>query len=421
MNDFEKTVDAFIRHHGLLTKDRPVGVALSGGADSVALLTVLVALGYECVALHCNFHLRGEESDRDCRAAMDCAERLGAKCLTTDVDVAARMKRTGESVEMACRELRYEWFSTLYAHLGLQAVAVAHHSDDRAETYVLNALRGTGLRGLVSMRPRRDYVVRPLLCVGREAIEKYLRETDTGYVTDSSNLTDDYQRNRVRHHVLPSARLVRADAVERLNDTISRLDDARQLYEHMLDNYRKRFVAADGSIALSEIIAEGDTARILLYEILAPYGINMSQTEQIIASAAESGRRFGQFTLDRGRLLPVADDCAVKPSITMTRMRPEDFAPHRDPRRAYFDASVLEGNPEWNLRPWRTGDRFRPFGMKGTRLVSDLLSDARLSIAAKRNVWVLTRNSEILWVVGMRAGSSFPVSESTAEVIELSI
>ena len=430
MTPFERCISNLISRQRLLTHDAPVGVALSGGADSMALLAALTSLGYDCVALHCNFHLRGDESIRDCRAACDVASSLGARCVVVDFDVPARMAATGESVEMACRELRYAWFEEQREALGLQAVAIAHHRDDRVETMLLNTLRGTGLRGLAAMRPRRGCFVRPMLECSRQDVEIYLKDRGITFVTDSSNLSDDYQRNRVRHHVLPALERVRPDAIARAADTASRIDDARSLYEHMLERYRRDYTDTDGTILLARLLEnEGAVARTLLYELLSPYGLDIDVVDQLIAAAGESGRRFGPLLLSRGRLIPiapgpVAEHRIVRPgdgTMIVEEIARDDFHPRRTDPCIYLDAEAFEGNPVWELRPWHRADRFQPFGMKGTRLVSDLLSDAKLSVAEKERVRLLTRDGKIIWVVGMRAAAHYPVTDTTTRIMRVSI
>lgn len=412
----------------LSAEDRPVGVALSGGADSVALLAVLRALGYDCVALHCNFHLRGAESDMDMAIAMSVAKSLGADWQEVHFDVASRKAETGESVEMACRELRYEWFEKMYREYDLSAIAVAHHRDDRIETFLLNATRGTGLRGLVSMRQRRDIFIRPLLSCIRSEIESYLKHRGLEYAVDSSNLTDNYRRNRIRHYVLPSLESVRGDALERMSDTIEHLDDTRLLYDYMLEIMRGRYETKDGTIDLIRLLSEcKPIACQLLYELVSRKGLSMSQTKDIILAANESGRHFGPYLLDRGHLILDVNDCVPdlsmwvpwKSPLSMGLIGHDEFIPSRNPDMIYLDSAALDGNPKWELRIWRCGDRICPFGMRGTRLVSDLLSDAKISMADKRRVLVLVRNGVVLWVVGIRASDHYKVTGMTASIVRI--
>ena len=195
-------IEKYIEKHQLMEKESPVLVALSGGADSVALLLVLHNLGYKCQAIHCNFHLRGEESNRDEEFVTSLCKRLGIALDIVHFDTTEYAKSHGISIEMAARELRYDAFEKQRKLIGAQAIAVAHHRDDSAETLLLNLVRGTGIRGLRGIQPKNGYIIRPLLCVGREDIIDYLKWRGQDFVTDSTNLTSDYTRNKIRlyHH-----------------------------------------------------------------------------------------------------------------------------------------------------------------------------------------------------------------------------
>lgn len=196
-------VRAYIEKYRLLTENRPVLVGVSGGADSIALLTLLVESGYSCIAAHCNFHLRGDESLRDEQFVREYARKLDVPFLMTDFDTRKYATSRRLSIEMAARELRYDWFEEQRVATGAQAIAVAHHRDDSVETLLMNLVRGTGIRGMSGIRPKNGFVVRPLLAVSREDILEWLARRGLRYVTDSTNLSDAYTRNFIRLRVLP--------------------------------------------------------------------------------------------------------------------------------------------------------------------------------------------------------------------------
>ena len=202
--DFTSVISQFIISHLLLDKKQPILVALSGGADSVALLRVLLDLGYRCEAAHCNFHLRGAEADRDEHFVTDLCHEQDVILHIAHFDVEAHKQARGISTEMACRELRYNWFKTLLAKGDCQAVAVGHHADDNIETVILNMLRGTGIHGLAGMKPRNGHVVRPLLCVTRRQLVEHLHQINQPFIVDSTNHDDGFKRNWVRNVVLPT-------------------------------------------------------------------------------------------------------------------------------------------------------------------------------------------------------------------------
>ncbi|MDE7141644.1 MAG: tRNA lysidine(34) synthetase TilS, partial [Muribaculaceae bacterium] len=317
----EQRVASFFKGRGLVPGGRLAGVALSGGADSVALLAAMRSLGWACVALHCNFHLRGAESDRDARHARETAEALGCGFATVDFDVEARRKATGESVEMACRSLRYEWFERQAADLGLDFIAIAHHAGDSEETFLLNALRGTGLKGLCGIAPERGIYLRPMLDCRRDEVLGYLERKGIGYVTDSTNLVDDVGRNRVRLNILPAIRSDFPSASKGLARTMSSLRSDYKLLSMFVAREAERHV--DGKrIALSAILADydRDMAADLLYRLMkltAGCEGDGAAARRVVASSDESGRYFAfgrrRFLLDRGVLVLLEEGEADSP------------------------------------------------------------------------------------------------------------
>lgn len=411
----------------LIATGTTVIVGLSGGADSVALLDLLASLGYRCVAAHCNFHLRGNESCRDEEVAKSHAERLGVKFTKVDFDVPARRKSTGESVEMACRALRYEWWEGLRQQLGNAVIAVAHHRDDNIETFFLNLMRGSGIAGLKGMQPRTGCIVRPMLGCTRQEIEEYCRDRDLHYIVDSTNLENDYRRNRLRNIIIPEINRRFPGAVEGIARSIGCLADNYEFYRDCVKDAVDRYMLPDGAVDVAAIIDREPHRRMVLFEILSPLGLNMTHVDNILDCASRSGLTFGGYILDRGILRPASSETAEERIVTLTddpgfevTISPRgDFSPSRDPMTIYLDEKVLDGDPVFTVRPWRKGDRIAPFGMKGTRKVSDLFSDAKLPVDAKKRVSILTRNDEILWVIGLRASRHFPVTPATARYLTI--
>ncbi len=436
MVGFEKRLYDNIVRHRLIAPDRSVIVAVSGGADSVALLTALVALGYDCVAAHCNFHLRGEESNRDMHSVGSLCDSLGIDLYMRDFNVHERCESTGESIEMACRTLRYEWFGNLLDKLRAQCIAVAHHREDNIETFFLNLMRGSSITGLTGMRWRNNFVVRPLLDFTRADIERYLTEKGMSWVNDSTNSESVFARNRLRNVVLPALSEAFPGAFDGILKSISFLTDNRMFYDQAIAE-KSELYQRGNVVHLDELLRDQKSAHVILFEMLRPLGFNMSQVEDIIASAHRSGLKFcaGHTTLelDRGKLniisrthytpdemdVNLTRDILSPIHIEVSEHPVAAFKPSRNPAIAYFDKSILEGNPKFALRRWRRGDRITPFGMRGTRLLSDIFSDAKMSAADKRNVWLLTRDGEIIWVTGIRTTDRFPVNPDTRRYIQL--
>ena len=430
-----------IASHKLFEAHDVVIVALSGGADSVALLCALVKLGYHCVAAHCNFHLRGEESMRDCLHAQSIAAALGVECHTTDFDVKGYMQEHGVSIEMACRELRYEWFEQLRVEVGAAAIAVAHHRDDNIETFFLNLLRGTGIAGLSGMAPRNGYIVRPMLNCTREEIEGFLTEQNLTFVTDSTNLENDFSRNRLRNIVLPSLYDQFPNAADAIEATISMLQDNEAIYRQKIGEARESYVTSNDevvTIALDRLIANEQRAATILFELLRPFKFNATQARDMISASETSGKSFiaprhiaiinrhsliirrndneesqSEYTID------LSGDIFSPIRLTIKPMIKPDGDTSTSTDTILLDASVLADNPTFTLRKWRKGDRFAPFGMRGTKKLSDVFSDAKLSLFEKSQMWLLTRNDVILWIVGLRASRHFPVTDSTTSVLKI--
>lgn len=445
----ERRVASFFDREGLHPVDGPVGVALSGGADSVALLGAMAALGWRCVALHCHFGLRGEESDRDALHAEATARSLGCGFCSVRFDVEARRRATGESLEMACRELRYEWFARVAEESGLRFVAIAHNADDREETFFLNAVRGSGMKGLGGIAPRRGIYVRPMLESSRREVLEYLDSRGLRYVTDSSNLVDDVKRNKLRLNVLPVLRRDFPSASKGLARTMENLRADYGLLSSLVDAVKPKYVEGR-RVALRPIVDDfgEEVGGALLYHFLKEMtGAEGSAAtaSRIIGSIGESGRYFSfgtaKFLLDRGSLYLLdtlvdggSDDLLLFPTdvllcegrcslplgeVTLTAelLPAAAFAMPVGADEIWLDAAALDKH--LTLRHPATGDRLAPFGMRGTTLLSKLMKDAKIPDNEKPRQWVLLAGEEPLWLCGIRSSRHYPVTEASESVIRL--
>lgn len=259
----QERVAQYINQKRLFMPTDKVIIALSGGADSVALLCLLQTLGYNCEAAHCNFHLRGKESDRD--EAFVC--QLCAKRQVPLHIVHFNTVRTAEerhiSIEMAARELRYEWFEEIRRKSGANVIAVAHHRDDSVETLLLNLIRGTGINGLRGIRPKNEHIVRPLLCLDRKEIINYLNRTGQDYVTDSTNLQDEYTRNKIRLNLLPMMQEINPSVKESIFNTAEHLSEVSIIYKKSIEEATKRVQTAEG-ICIDALMQETAPETLLL-------------------------------------------------------------------------------------------------------------------------------------------------------------
>lgn len=435
-----ETIKSFIASGNLIDSTQPVLVALSGGADSVALLRVLLELGYDCRAAHCNFHLRGEESNRDEAFVTALCHKLGVELEVKHFDVHAFMSEHGVSMEMACRELRYEWFEQQLNDRGCQCVAVAHHSDDNIETFFLNALRGTGIAGLAGMKPRNGNVVRPLLCVSRAQILVWLGKIGQDYVTDSTNLENDARRNRLRNVVLPAIYNNFDSANQSLLTTIYNMTRCNELYREAIGVMRNIVSEREGDTLTIdiEILNSFDNREMLLYEILKPLGFNYEQCCLMLTSAV--GRHFTSTTYKAAinrtsieveplvehkeeiHIIDLDDEIVTEPiKLEINHVHGNKFLPAMvDGKNVVaFNNDILQCS-EVVLRHWREGDRFKPFGMHGSKLISDLFTDLKLSEKDKNEAWLLEADGEILWVVGYRASQAYKVASGATSYVVIS-
>lgn len=436
----EQIISKNIKLQSLLKADDCVIVALSGGADSVALLSALSSLEYKCVAAHCNFHLRGDESNRDEVHAANLAKSYGLKIEVKHFDVALYEKEHGVSTEMACRELRYEWFEKLRVKYDAQAIAVAHHRDDDVETMFLNLLRGSGIAGVSAMKWKNGYVVRPMLNVSRAEIETYLQDKRLKYVIDSTNAEVEYKRNRLRNIVIPALREAFPESDDMLAKSLRYLKENNKIYQKTIADaialYRH-----ENEIDLLRIVSEYPSPSTLLCEMLAQYGFNETHVEGMIRAVNESGRKFYSrqwcALVNRGKLIMLqqnediveSDEYEIDLSqnvhypitLRVENIGVEEFKVERDGSVIYLDESVLNNSPRIVLRRWREGDRIAPFGLNGTKKLSDVFSDAKLSIAQKKQLWVLERDGEILWIVGVRASRYFAKTSSTKRILRVKL
>ena len=428
-------VERFIGEHKLLEQGKKVLVALSGGADSVALLVVLDKLNYNCEAIHCNFHLRGEESNRDEQFADTLCKRLGITLHTVHFDTKSYAQEKGISIEMAARELRYAAFEEHRVAIGAQSIAVAHHRDDSAETLLLNLTRGTGIKGLRGIQPRNGHIIRPLLCVGRNEILEYLEWRGEGYVTDSTNLTSDFTRNKIRLEVIPKLAEINPSILATLAATAQRIGDAERVYRHAIKEAAGRVM--QGNVISISALAKEIAPTTVLHEILSPLGFNSTQVDDIAHSMHNEGTKQFHATgwsviKDRERLAIIPreelalqekllpeEGKAKMPQGTLTITK-ESFNGHIPKERdiACLDAGRL--HLPLTLRNTRNGDRFAPLGMRGTKLVSDYLTDRKKSIIEKQQQFVVTdATGEIVWLVGERPSARCCISESTTDIIRL--
>lgn len=438
----------YIESNALLTEEGLHLVALSGGADSVALLWVLLSLGYRVEAMHCNFNLRGEESKRDEQFCKDLCQTLGVHLHLAHFDTVFYSQQHHVSIEMAARELRYSYFRQLQNELHAESICVAHHKDDCAETVLMNLIRGTGLTGLTGIRPKNGCIIRPLLCVSRKEIEDYLAVIHQGHITDSSNLVNNVKRNKVRLDMMPTIHELNPSATDAITLTAKHVADALPLLDYALQHWEAECVKpievsanADCSFqAVSVNIARlmvTPSPEYVLYSILTKRGIPPQLTSQVFSHLdSQTGTSWQinerTITIDRGHLLIEPQYSAFRElKLPMegkyvlsngdrielsVHEKSDDFKIDTSPNVAQLDADMTR--LPLTIRLVQNGDRFIPFGMTGSKLVSDLLTDRKMSLQQKRNQLCVTDASEqIVWLTGLRISNKHRITSHTIKYI----
>lgn len=409
-------MQALLRQHGVTVGEGLMLCGLSGGADSIALVLALREVGCRVRALHCNFHLRGEESQRDELFVTDFCRRRGIDLTVKHFDTAAEANLAKESIEMAARRLRYDWFRQTAKQLSAETAApvyicVAHHADDNVETLLLNLIRGAGLHGLTGMRVVNDSgIVRPFLQTTRREILALLEDWGATYVTDSSNAELCYRRNRIRHELLPLLREMNPSIDETLRRTMTLLAEAeatlQQKAPETTERYREWMGLGFSSTQIRQILQGRNGA----YAQAGGYILTRHRGEIICAPCPKP---CPEQALNEGRHAFASHSFEVKrlpwPSAGLSL---------RQPHTAVIDAAAVAG--ALTVRSLRPADRFSPFGMKGSRLVSDYLTDRHRSRLDKLAALVVCDARGILWLVGETIDQRAAVTNHTSSVLVIS-
>lgn len=434
-----KKVNRYIHEHSLLSNSAKVIVGVSGGADSMALLHILLDLGYECIVAHCNFHLRGQESYRDQYFVEKACAKYDVKFVTTNFNTKKYIQEESISLEMAARELRYAWFEKIRVKYKADKIAIAHHRDDSVETVLINLIRGTGIRGLTGIAAKNGNIIRPLLCLYRQDVLNYLTEKEIAFVEDSTNKEDIYTRNKIRLNVIPLLKTINPSVVEAISRTAENLLHTEAIFNSQIEKAKQR-VFSNNTIDI-ELLLQQVEPETVLFEILFPFGFNAPTVNQIFKSInRQSGKIFesAEYRLlkDRNTFIlesstAIADDkfyslfeheTEVHSPIKLhceTFRNTNSFNPDKSKNTIYLDKSKLSF--PLIIRKWKHGDKFIPFGMKGHKKVSDYFSDHKFSLIDKENTWLLCSINNIAWIIGERADDRFKVTGKTIEVLKITL
>lgn len=398
-------------------------LALSGGIDSMVLADLLLKAKADFVPAHCNFHLRGEESDGDEQFVREFAERNGLTLYVKKFETVGYAKGQGISIEMAARELRYAWFEELRQQLGYDKIAVAHHADDQLETFFINLLRGAGIRGLKGMQPVNGNIIRPLLNISREKIHQYAIENSIEWREDHTNAETQFLRNKIRHELLPVIDGISREGRAAILKSISHLASENELYRELVKEKLLQIIEQDGN---AQRFPFSGLRFQILFEWLRDYGFNSDQVHFIYEAVnGQPGTSFFSPThrviVERAglELMPICQESDASIALSYRQfVKDEHYILDRSPKVAQLDYDRLSF--PLKLRKWQVGDRFYPLGMKGSKLLSDFFVDQKMTTRQKEECRVLTTtNNEIVWVVGRRIDDRFKVTDKTKTILKI--
>lgn len=440
----QEKLEAFISENNLFCKNHRILIALSGGVDSVVLATLMHKANYNIALAHCNFHLRDEESNRDEAFVRSWAKENNVELFVKEFDTYGYMKENKISLEMAARDLRYEWFNSLMETKKFDFLCTAHHLDDSIETFFINLLRGTGIAGLHGIQAKNDKITRPLLFATREEILNYAKENNITYVEDSTNAETKFTRNKIRHNFFPILKEINPNFEFALKKDIEYLNDTEFIFRREIEKAKSEIIEKENDlikINISKLLSL-NPMKIYLYEILSDFGFNETNISDIIQSLEEtSGKQFFSKThrivKDREYLFieERKENNTTNDFYLINDEQSSLISPLRMQIEVMRDLKFINISKEKTiamldydllkfpliLRKWRQGDSFVPFGMKKEKKLSDYFTSNKYSLLDKENQWILCSEEKIVWLVGERIDDRFRISNKTKNILKIEI
>lgn len=445
-----------IKQQTLFSSKDELLIAVSGGIDSVVLCELCKQAGYDFSIVHCNFQLRGEESERDEQFVRELGSKYGVEVLVQEFETENYATQNKLSTQEAARNLRYEWFGELvnsqlsivkfrpekihHSPLTIHLLT-AHHADDNNETLLMNFFRGTGLHGLTGIPAANNYIRRPLLNFSKEELLAFAKENNLSFVEDSSNQSSKYTRNYFRNELIPAITKVYPQVKENLQDNIKRFKEIEKLYQFSVGELKKKICRYKGKeihIPVKQLMNFNNTA--LVYEIIADYGFNEKQVDELVKLAGSDSGKFIQSPDNSYRIIKHRYWFIISPTQTVEtdniiieeKNKSIDFVLGKlliekssNTKQASSISTISLDAKEIKfpllLRKWKTGDYFYPLGMQKKKKINRFLIDQKLSLSAKENVWVIESNQRIVWVVNYRIDDRFKLTASTTDVIRLAL
>jgi len=429
-------------------KNSRLVIAISGGIDSVVLAHLCYKLNFNFALAHCNFNLRGNESDADEDFVLDLGEQLNVEVFVQNFDTEAYAEENKCSIQMAARELRYDWFSELAQQLNFDYILTAHHADDNLETFLINFTRGTGLNGLTGIPEINGNIARPLLPFSRETIEAYAKSENIAWREDSSNSSRKYLRNKLRHEVIPILKEINPNVLDSFQNTLSNLKETEAIVNQSIKDFLSKAILKEEGNTITYAVSEfkkQNNPKAFLFEAFKDCGFTeWNDVEGLLD--AETGKYIvsNTYKLTKHREFLILTDChselvsesnLINKSVTLSAVEVQKGQVRTSIGILFFDeAEALMDNSKiiiyvdaeklnypLELKPWETGDVFHPIGMKGKKKVSKYLKDEKLTPIEKENTWVLTSENKIVWVVGRRADERFKVTDQTNQILKIAL
>jgi tRNA(Ile)-lysidine synthase len=437
-----------IEEHFPFLKNARNVIAISGGIDSVVLAHLCHKLNFNFALAHCNFNLRGKESDADEAFVLELGEQLDVEVFIQNFDTEVYAEENKCSIQMAARELRYDWFSELAQQPNFDYILTAHHADDNLETFLINFTRGTGLNGLTGIPELNDNIARPLLPFSRAIIEAYAKAENITWREDLSNASRKYLRNKLRHDVVPILKEINPQLLDSFQSTLAYLNDTADIVEESLNAVAKRAITdiADDHITfkISEF-KKVNNPKAYLFEMFKDYGFS-EWNDVVNLLDAETGKYVTSSThkLTKHREFLILTNChseldsesiSKNKPVTLSAVEVQKGKVQTPIGILFFDeADALKDNTQTTiyvdldkliypleLRQWQTGDVFHPIGMKGKKKVSKYLKDEKLTPIEKENTWVLTSENKIVWIIERRADERFKVTGQTKKILKIEL
>jgi len=437
----KKFID-FIFQESLFENDDKILLTVSGGPDSVVLCELFYRAKYNFGIAHCNFHLRGKESDEDEIFVRDLAKKYNVQFYVKHFNTKKYAKDNHISIEMAARDLRYNWFFELLKKEKYKYIATGHHLDDQIETFFINIIRGTGIAGLHGIISKQNNIIRPLLFAYRNDIEAFLKKNNIPFRTDSTNNSVKFMRNKFRNLILPQLYQINKNYKKTIINDIERLKDAEFIYKTKINEVKKNILIKEGKNILIPIekLKELNPLRTYLFEFLSSYNFNFSTVEDIISRLDDiSGKQFfsssHRLIKDREYLIISEldkkseanaieffineNDLFINTPVSLKFKKliyNKDFIISKDKFIACFDKDKLKFPLQ--IRKWEKGDYFYPFGMNKKKKLSDFFIDEKFSLLEKEKIWLLCSDNDIVWIIGKRIDNRFRIRNNTKNIFQ---